>query len=163
MFDSRWIESNCSTCSKLNSAINLFLCFFLFIRRRITVELSWTRARAFNSRFEQNWTYLSRPSESNELGFLSERVERIEVFVRASYSSSNFCSTNWIEQTYLFVEHSTRISAHTKISSWALKSWVEQSSLPDEQSWASNFVRRIGLIIKFCSSPSTELAWVFWF
>ncbi len=133
------------------------LCF-----TRVIVELSWTRARAFNSRFEQDWTYSSRPSESNELEFLSERIERIEIFVRTNYSSSNFCSTNWIEQTYLFVEHSIRISNHTKISSWIINCRIERSILFYELSWTSNFVRRIDLSDQSCSSPSSELARMFW-
>jgi hypothetical protein len=135
-----------------------WLCLWI----RVTVGLGWTRARASNPRVGQGWTYPSRPSGSDGLGFLSERVGRIGVFVRAGYSGSDFCPTNWIGQAYLFVGHSIRISAHTKISSWALKPWVEQSILSDGLSWTSNFVRRIDLGIKFCSSPSSELARVSW-
>jgi hypothetical protein len=129
---------------------------------RVVVGLDWTRARAFNSRFGQDWTYSSRPSESNELRFLSERIERVEVFVRANYSSSDFCSTNWIEQTYLFVEHSIRISIHTKCSNWMINSKIDHRILFDELSWTSNPVRRIDLNDQPCSSPSSGLARVSW-
>jgi hypothetical protein len=132
------------------------------IATRVAVGLGWTRARAFNPRVGQGWTYPSRPSGSDGLRCLSERVGRVGVFVRAGYSDSDFCPTDWIGQAYLFVVHSIRISAHTKISDWALKPWVGQSILPDELSWTSNFVRRVGLGIKFCSSPSSGLARVSW-
>ncbi len=51
------------------------------------VWLSWTGARAFNPRFEQDWTYILRSTNW---------VECIS-FVQANWSSSNSCLTNWIE------------------------------------------------------------------
>jgi hypothetical protein len=109
-----WHRRSSSYAFELVSKISWYL-----VKCRVIVELGWTRARASNPRVGQGWTYPSRPSGSDGLGFLSERVERVEVFVWANYSSSHFCSTNWIEQTYLSVEHSIRISTHTKISNWA--------------------------------------------
>jgi hypothetical protein len=119
---------------------------------KVNVELNWIRARMFYSRFEQNWTYSSRSSESNELRFLFERITRARIFVLRVESNMRFCLTSWIEQTYLFVEHSTRVLIHTKISSWAFKSWIEQSFLFDELNWTSNSVRRIDLNDQVCSS-----------
>jgi hypothetical protein len=120
---------------------------------------------------QTSWDFCS--SELLELELLFNEMNRTNIFVRANYSSSNFCPTNWIEKTYLFVEHSTRISIYTKISSWASnrelnsrfcsKSWAKQAILFDELNWISNYVRQIDLSIKFCSSSSFELVRVFWF
>jgi hypothetical protein len=140
----------------------IVICSRICRKTRVAVGLSWTRARASNPRFGQGWTYPSRPSGSDGLGFLSGRVGRVEVFVRASYSSSDFCSTNWIGQTYLFVEHSIRISAHTKCSDWVINLRIDHRILFDELNWTSNSVRRIDLSDQSCSSPSSELARVSW-
>jgi hypothetical protein len=132
---------------------------------RVAVGLSWTRARAFNPRFGQGWTYPSRPSGSDGLEFLSGRVGRVGrvgVFVRAGYSGSDFCPTGWIGQAYLFVEHSTRISAHTKCSDWVINPRIDHRILFDGLDWTSNPVRRIDLGGQSCSSPSPGLARVSW-
>jgi hypothetical protein len=134
----------------------------IIIKARVTVELDWTRARASNPRFGQGWTYPSRPSGSDGLRFLSGRVGRVEIFVRAGYSSSDFCPTDWIEQTYLSVGHPIRISVHTKCSDWVANPRVGHRILFDGLSWTSNPVRRVGLGGQPCPSPSPGLARVSW-
>ncbi len=84
---------------------------------------------------------------------LSERVERVRVFVRRVESNTAFRPTNWIGQAYLFVEHPTRISAHTKISGWAANPRVGPRILFDGLNWTDNSVRRIGLGDQTLSEP----------
>ncbi len=111
----------------------------------MTVGLGWTRARASNPRFGQGWTQCLSPTGWTGQALLAERVDRVRVFVRRIESNTAFRSTNWIEQAYLFVEHSTRISAHTKISGWAANPKVEPRILFDGLDWTDNSVRRIDL------------------
>jgi hypothetical protein len=129
---------------------------------RVVVELSWTRARAFNPRFGQSWTYPSRSSGSDGMGFLSGRVTRARTFVRRMKSNRHTCSTNWIEQAYLSVESSIRISAHTKSSNWEINPRIDHRILFDGLNWTSNPVRRIDLSDQPCPSPSPGLARVSW-
>jgi hypothetical protein len=129
---------------------------------RVAVELGWTRARASNPRFGQGWTYPSRPSGSDGLGFLSGRVGRVGNFVRAGYSGSDFCPTGWIGQAYLSVGHSTRISAHTKCSGWVANPRIGHRILSDGLGWTSNPVRWVGLGGQPCPSSSPELARMSW-
>ncbi len=112
---------------------------------RVIVGLGWTRARASNPRFGQGWTQCLSPTGWTGQALLAERIDRIRVFVRRVGSNTAFRPTNWIGQAYLFVEHSTRISAHTKISDWAANSRVGPRILSDELDWTDNSVRRIDL------------------
>jgi hypothetical protein len=85
--------------------------------------------------------------------FLFERIDRVRVLVRRIKSNTIVWSTNWIEQTYLFVEHSIWISVHNQISNWAINLRIESRILFDELIW----------VIRFCLSSSLELARMLWF
>jgi hypothetical protein len=135
---------------------------FAMITHRVTVGLSWTRARASNSRVGQDWTYLICPGGLNGFEFLSDELNRTSTFDRAGWSGSSSCPTGWIEQAYLSVERPTRISAHTKSSNWETNPRVDHQILPDELNWTNNSVRRVELNKQSCPSPSSGLARVSW-
>jgi hypothetical protein len=90
-------------------------------------------------------------------------LDRTSTFGRAGWTGSGCrptgwidtasCPTDWIEQAYLSVEHSIRISAHTKISGWAINPRVGRPILSDGLDWTSNPVRRIGLGGQLLSEP----------
>jgi hypothetical protein len=140
-----------------------FACFAFFAcEARVAVELGWTRARAFSPRFGQDWMHFFCSGGLNELEILFDELNRCISSVRASWTNSDSCSTNWMKQTYLFVEHSIRISTPTKSSSWKINSRIDHQILFDELNWTNNSVRRINLSDQICSSPSSELARMLW-
>ncbi len=134
----------------------------IIAKTRVTVELNWTRARASNPRVGQGWTHLICSKELVGFEFLFDGLNRTSTFDRANWSNSDSCSTNWIEQIYLFVERSIRISTHTKSSSWKINPRIDHQILLDELNWTNNSVRRIELNKQFCLSPSSGLARVPW-
>jgi hypothetical protein len=119
---------------------------------RVTVGLGWTRARAFNPRFGQGWTYPSRPSGSNGLGFLSGRVTRARTFVRRIGSDRHTCSSSAQSEFRLIQKARIERSTLGLIIKFCSTNWTEQAILSEPESWASSGVLILGLGFEFCSS-----------
>ncbi len=130
---------------------------------RVAVGLSWTRARASNPRFEQGWVHSFCPKELNELEILFERIKRVRVLVRRIKSNRHTCSSNWIEQEFLF--------ARTFNSSLLYESIFELSAQLTNRTIVLRFsnwvrtlssVRRVDLSDQILFNPSPELARMSW-
>jgi hypothetical protein len=125
---------------------------------RVIVELSWTWARMFNSRFEQTWTYFSRSSESNELRFLFERVTRARTFVREVESNKHICSSELLELGLLFDElNEINIFVRRALNS-NFDSYKNLELSFRIVSWIVDFVRQAELNKQFRSTNEAEQA-----
>jgi hypothetical protein len=123
----------------------------IYLGIRVVVGLNWTRARAFNPRFGQGWTYSSRPSGSNELRFLFERsnelrfllgrITRARTFVRRIESNRHTCSSNTQLEFRLIQKSRVELSNRGLNSQFCSTGWAEQAILFDGLTWVSSFVR----------------------
>ncbi len=125
---------------------------FRIVTNRVTVELNWTRARMSNPRFGQDWTYPSRPSGSNGLGFLSGRITRARTFVRRIESNRHSCSSNAQSEFRLIQKARIEKSILGLIIKFCSTDWTEQAILSESELWASSGVLILGLGFGFCSS-----------
>ncbi len=121
-------------------------------RNRMTVELGWTRARAFNPRFGQGWTYPSRPSGSDGLEFLSGRITRARTFVRRIESNRHTCSSNAQPEFRLIQEARVERPTLGLTIKFCPTGWTEQAILFEPELWASSGVLILRLGFEFCSS-----------
>jgi hypothetical protein len=125
----------------------------IFFATRMIVELSWTRARAFNPRVEQGWTHLICSTNWIGQALLIERIDRIRVLVQRVELNRHTCLSSTQSEFRLIqksrIEWST-LELNNQICFYAL-------------SWTSNSVRRIDLSDQSCSSSSSELARMSWF
>jgi hypothetical protein len=124
----------------------------MMIKIRVIVGLSWTRARVFNSRFGQGWTYSSRPSGSDGLRFLSGRVTRARTFVRRVGSNRHSCSSSAQSEFRLIQKARIERSILGLAIKFCPTDWTEQAILSEPESWASSGVLTLGLGFGFCSS-----------
>jgi hypothetical protein len=119
---------------------------------RVVVGLSWTRARVSNPRFGQGWTYPSRPSGSDGLGFLSGRITRARTFVWRIESDRHSCSSNAQSEFRLIQKARVERSILGLIIKFCSTDWTEQAILFAPELWASSGVLTLGLGFGFCPS-----------
>ncbi len=155
------LQNVCSWNKSSNTFVNSDSSSMSYVACRVIVELNWIRARVFNSRFEQDWTYSSRSSESNELRFLFERVTRARTFVRRIESNKHICSSELLELELLFDElNQTDIFVRRALNS-NFDSYKNLELSSQIVSWTVDFVRRTELNKQFCSTSWAEQAILF--
>jgi hypothetical protein len=91
---------------------------------RMTVELSWTRARASNPRFGQGWTQCLSSTDWTGQALLAERVDRIRIFVRRVESNKNFCSLERSTRACCMIETRVECSTHELSDHFEVSDWV---------------------------------------
>ncbi len=91
---------------------------------RMTVGLSWTRARAFNSRFGQGWTQCLSPTGWTGQALLTERIDRVRVFVRRVGSNKNFCPLERSIRACCMAETRVEYSTHELNDHFEISGWI---------------------------------------
>ncbi len=141
------------TSSKAESFVHRLRSSWVMLRlHRVAVGLSWTRARVSNPRFGQGWTYPSRPSGSDGLGFLSGRVTRARTFVRRIGSDRHSCPSD--AQSEFRPIQKARVGRPTLglVIKFCPTGWTGQAILSEPEPWASSGVLTLGLGFGFCPS-----------
>ncbi len=135
---------------------------------RMTVGLNWTRARAFNPRFEQNWVHFFCSRELNELGSCSKELIEFEFLFDELYRTRIFVRSNIQFETVVWVEIRIECSTHElsdrlrcrveseHANSFELELWISSRALILELSYEILFVESTRIESK-CSNSTRRL------